>query len=57
MKNPTISISFTRLTRNLADNFPSYLHIFVAMGNRLAWQQRDIAISQLSEGVVGPDLA
>ena len=47
---------FTRLTRNLADNFPSYPHIFIAMGNRLPWQQRDISISQLSEGVEGPDL-
>ena len=32
---------------------PSY---FVAMGNRLPWQQRDISISQLSEGVEGSDL-
>ena len=29
--------------------------IFVAMRNRLPWQQRDISISQLSEGVEGPD--
>ena len=35
----------------LADNFPSYLHNFVAMENRLPWQQRDISKSQLSEGV------
>ena len=44
-----ISISFTRLTRDLEDNFPSYLHISLAMGNRLPWQQRDISISQLSD--------
>ena len=50
------SISFTRLTKNLTDNFPSYLHISVAMGNRLPWQQRDTSISQLSEGVEGSDL-
>ena len=54
-KNPITSISFTRLTRNLADNFPSYLHIFVAMGNRLPWQQSYISISQLSEGIEGRD--
>ena len=30
--------------------------IFVAMGNRLPWQERDISISQLSEGVESPDL-
>ena len=30
--------------------------IFVAMGNRLPWQQTDISISQLSEGAEGPDL-
>ena len=30
--------------------------IFVAMENSLPWQQRDISISQLSEGVEGPDL-
>ena len=35
---------------------PSYLHISFAMGNRLPWQQSDISISQLSEGVEGPDL-
>ena len=29
--------------------------IFVAMRNRLPWQQRDISISQLSEGVEEPD--
>ena len=29
--------------------------IFVAMRNRLPWQQRDIPISQLSEGTEGPD--
>ena len=51
-----VRVSFTQLTRNLADNFPSYLHISVAMGNRLPWQQRYISISQLSEGVEGPDL-
>ena len=56
LQKPTISISFTQLTRNLADNFPSYLHIFVGMGNRLPWQQKDISISLLSEGVEGPDL-
>ena len=56
LKNLHISISFTRLTRNLEDNFPSYLHISFAMGNRLPWQQRDISIPQLSEGVEGPDL-
>ena len=28
---------------------PSYLHISLAMGNRLPWQQRDISISQLSD--------
>ena len=44
-----ISTYFTRLTRNLEDNFLSYLHISFAMGNRLPWQQRDIAISQLSD--------
>ena len=32
------------------------IFIFVAMRNRLPWQQRDISISQLSEGVEGPDL-
>ena len=32
---------------------PSY---FLAMGNRLPWQRRDISIHQLSEGVEGPDL-
>ena len=53
LQKSTISISFTRLTRNLADYFPSYLHSFVAMGNRLPWQQRDISISQLSEDVEG----
>ena len=46
-----ISISFTRLTRNLEDNFPSYLHISLAMGNRLPWQQKDISISHLSDSV------
>ena len=30
--------------------------IFVARGNRLPWQQKDISISQLSEGVESPDL-
>ena len=30
--------------------------IFVAMGNRLPWQQKDVSISQLPEGVEGPDL-
>ena len=30
--------------------------IFVTTGNRLPWQQRDISISQLSEGVESPDL-
>ena len=30
--------------------------IFVAMRNRLPWQQRKISISQLSEDVEGPDL-
>ena len=34
---------------NLEDNFPSYLHTSLAMGNRLPWQQRDISISQLSD--------
>ena len=34
---------------------PSYFNFF-AMGNMLPWQQRDISISQLSEGVEGPDL-
>ena len=29
--------------------------IFAAMRNRLPWQQRDISISQLSEGPEGPD--
>ena len=29
---------------------------FVAVENRLPWQQRGISISQLSEGVGGPDL-
>ena len=29
---------------------------FVAMGNRLPWQQTDISISQLSDGVESPDL-
>ena len=29
---------------------------FVAMGNRLPWQRRDISISQLSEGVQCLDL-
>ena len=33
------------------------IFIFVAKGNRLPWQQRNISISQLSEGVEGPDLA
>ena len=47
--------TFTQLTRNLADNVPSYLCISFAMGNRLPWQQRDISIPQLSEGVEGPD--
>ena len=47
---------FYQLIRNLADNFPSYLHISFAMGNRLPWQQSNISISQLSEGVEGPDL-
>ena len=37
---------FTRLIRNLADNFPSYFHISFAIGNRLPWQQSDISISQ-----------
>ena len=32
------------------------LFISFAMGNRLPWQQNDISISQLSEGVEGPDL-
>ena len=50
------SISFAQLTRNLEDNFPSYLHYSFAMENRLLWQQRDISISQLPEGVAGPDL-
>ena len=50
------SISFAQLTRNLADNFPSYCHIFIAMGNMLQWQQRDISTSRLSEGVENPDL-
>ena len=36
-------------SRNLEDNFPSYLHISLAMGNRLPWQQKDISISQLSD--------
>ena len=59
LQNRIISISFTRLTRNLEDNFPSYLHlvhISFAMGNRLPWQPRDISISQLPEGVEGSDL-
>ena len=56
LQNHIISISFTRLIRNLADNFSSYLHISFVMGNRLPWQQSDISISQLSEGVEGPDL-
>ena len=30
--------------------------ISFAMGNRSNWQQSDISISQLSEGVEGPDL-
>ena len=30
--------------------------IIVAIGNRLPWQQRDISISQLSEGIEGSDL-
>ena len=30
--------------------------IFVAMGNRLPWKQRDISISQLSEGIESPNL-
>ena len=47
---------FYQLIRNLADNFSSYLHISFAMGNRLPWQQSNISISQLSEGVEGPDL-
>ena len=29
---------------------------FCCYGNRLPWQQRDISISQLSEGVKVPDL-
>ena len=33
-----------------------YLHVSFSMGNRLPWQQSDISISQLSEGVEGPDL-
>ena len=32
---------------------PSYS---VAMGNRLPWQQKDLSVSQLSEGVEDPDL-
>ena len=28
---------------------PSYLHISLAMGNRLPWQQKDIFISHLSD--------
>ena len=43
-----INIFYTT-ERNLEDNFPSYLHISLAMGNRLPWQQRDISISQLSD--------
>ena len=42
--------------KKLENNFPSYLHISFAMGNRLPWQQREISISQLPEGVEGPDL-
>ena len=34
----------------------SLVHISFAMGNRLPWQQRNISISQLAEGVEGPDL-
>ena len=49
LQNSHHTISFTRLTRNLEDNFPSYLHISLAMGNRLPWQQRDISISQVSD--------
>ena len=30
--------------------------IFVAMDNRLPWQQKSISISQLSEGIEGPHL-
>ena len=43
-----INILYTT-DRNLEDNFPSYLHISLAMGNRLPWQQRDVSISQLSD--------
>ena len=32
------------------------LSYFLCYGNRLPWQQSDISISQLSEGVEGPDL-
>ena len=55
-KSHHINIFYTGPTGNLADNIPSYLHISIAMGNRLLWQQRDISISQLSEGVESPDL-
>ena len=47
---------FYMTDKKLVDNFPSYLHVSFAMGNRLPWQQSDISISQLSEGVEGPDL-
>ena len=43
-----INILYTT-DKKLEDNFPSYLHISLAMGNRLLWQQRDISISQLSD--------
>ena len=54
-KSHHINILYTT-GKTLADNFHSYLHIFVAMENRLPWQQKDISISQLSESVEGPDL-
>ena len=43
-----INILYTA-DKRLEDNFPSYLHISLATGNRLPWQQKDISISQLSD--------
>ena len=50
-----INIFYTT-DKKFSRQLPFISSSFPAMGNRLPWQQSDISISQLSEGVEGPDL-
>ena len=54
-KSHHINILYT-IDKKFSRQLPFIHSYFHCYGNRLPWQQRDISISQLSEGVEGPDL-